>query len=66
MVTAASDGTYVNMTLNGAALAAINAAAGGEFAIGGAVNSPVPEPGTLALLGSAALAGAGFLRRKLS
>jgi hypothetical protein len=66
-VTAASDGTFVNITLDAAALAAINAAAGGEFAIGGAVGmgTTTPEPGTLVLLGTAMLTGAGLIRRKL-
>lgn len=62
-VTAASDGTYVDITLNADALAAINAAAGAQWAVGG--NTVIPEPGTLTLLGTSLLAGAGLLRRKL-
>lgn len=64
-VTAASDGTYVNVTLDAAALAAINAAAGGQLAIGGAVNaSTAPEPGTITLLVSGLGAGLGMLRHR--
>lgn len=62
VVTPADDGTYVTITLNAAALAAINAAAGDRIAFGGSV---VPEPGTLVLTGTVALAGFGFIRRKL-
>ena len=67
VVTAASDGTYIDISLDAAALAAINAHAGdGNFAIGGAVNMvTTPEPGTLSLMGTGLLVGAGLIRRKL-
>jgi len=54
--------------LNASAIAAINAAAGsGErfFSIGGTLTGPVPEPGTVILVGSG-LAGLAFRSRRKS
>ena len=62
-VSAADNGTQVLMTLNASGIAALNAAEGGQFAIGGALTTAnAPEPGTVILLGSA-LAGLLFRRR---
>ena len=63
-VSAADNGTQVLITLNASALAALNAAEGQEFAIGGALESSTatPEPGTVMMLGSA-LAGLLYFRR---
>jgi hypothetical protein len=50
-VNAGDDGTQVTITLDSAALAAINAAEGGNFAVGGAVVlGGVPEPTSMLLL----------------
>jgi PEP-CTERM motif len=55
VVSGADNGTQVHITLNAAALAAINAVirGGGTFAPGGALGdtAPVPEPSSLVLLG---------------
>ena len=53
------------ITLNAAALADINAAAGGFFSIGGTLTpgSTVPEPGTIALAGLALVGFAVKFRR---
>ena len=61
-VSAADNGTQVLITLNANAIAALNAAEGGAFAIGGVLTNSTPEPGTVMLLGSA-LAGLLCLRR---
>jgi hypothetical protein len=64
-VSAADNGTFVNITLNAAALAAINAAAGGQLAIGGSLGiAAVPEPGTFAPIGLGLLGVAAFRRRR--
>lgn len=50
--TLADQNLFRSITLNAAALAAIQASAGGLFALGGALESQaVPEPSTLSLLG---------------
>jgi hypothetical protein len=61
-VSAADNGTWVRVALNGAALDAINGAAGGTIAFGGSLASigpipQVPEPQTIGLL----LGGLGLL-----
>ena len=62
-VTAASDGTQVLINLDAAALAAIQAAEGGDWAVGGAVNATViPEPASFLLVGGGLLAFAGLRR----
>ena len=65
VVTAASDGTQVLITLDAAALASLIAAEGGSWAVGGAVSasSSVPEPTSFGLLG-AGLAGLAVLGRR--
>ena len=50
VVSPLNNGQFVSVTLNAAALTALNQAAGGNFSIGGSVTS-VPEPISLALFG---------------
>ena len=58
-VSAADDGTQVLISLNSSGLAALSAAEGGKFAVGGSLSvSSAPEPGSLVLLASGL---AGFL-----
>jgi hypothetical protein len=58
--------TTMDISLNAAALADINSAAGQFFSIGGSLDSaPVPEPSTYILL-SIALGAVGFARRKMN
>ncbi len=66
VVSAADNGTFVNITLNSDALVAINSAEGGPLAIGGAVElgAPVPEPATLLLFGSGCGLLASLMRRR--
>jgi len=49
-MTNSDEGTIVEITLNSAGLASINASAGGDWAVGGTLNN-IPEPTTLPLLG---------------
>jgi hypothetical protein len=68
VATAADNGQYVRVDLNGNALADINAARGGAIAFGGkadALESAVPEPATFSLFGGALLALGFFARRRL-
>ena len=68
VVTAADQGTQILVTLNAAGLASLNAAAGGDWAVGGSIygaQTPTPEPGTLIMFGSGMLGLAGILRRKI-
>lgn len=67
--TAADGGLDVDVTLNATAIAALNGARNGQFAMGGALTSlggpsEVPEPGTLSLLGLGAIGLALGRRRK--
>jgi hypothetical protein len=63
-VSAADDGTQVLITLDAAAIAAINASIGSQFAIGGAVVI-TPEPAAITLV-SMGIAGLVLLRRRRS
>ena len=68
-VTAADQGTQILVTLDAAGLASLNAAAGGDWAVGGSIygaQTPTPEPGTLIMFGSGMLGLAGILRRKIN
>lgn len=59
--------TYTNVTLNGAALADLNAAAGGDWAMGGDVGAEVvatPEPASMVLLATGLLALGGTVTRR--
>ncbi len=53
----------LEIPLNAAAIADINAAAGGFFSIGGTL-SPIPEPATIALSGLSLLALSWKIRQK--
>ena len=67
VVSAADDGTTIGISLNSAALSAINADAGSTFAVGGAVNAgpvPAPEPASLLLLGFGMTGLMGFRRKR--
>jgi len=67
VVTSADQGTQILVNLNAAGLASLNAAAGGDWAVGGSIyGAQSPEPGTLILLGSGILGLAGVLRRKIN
>ncbi len=57
--------TDIDLALDGAAIAAIQGALGGRFAIGGSVATDVPEPATILVL-LPAVAAAGYLRRQTS
>ena len=64
VVTAGDNGNFVEITLDAAAIDALNHSRG-SWAVGGALDlgEPVPEPTTLVLLASGLLAG-GRLRRR--
>jgi len=65
VVSAADDDITVNIGLNGAALSAINADAGSQFAVGGAVNlTTTPEPSSVLLLGFGITGLIGYLRKR--
>jgi len=67
VMTPDDDGQWVNIQLDAAALNSINAAAGGDWAVGGAVNSAVaPEPSSIVLFATGFLGMAGAIRRKLT
>jgi hypothetical protein len=63
-VSGLDDGTQVLISLDPAAITALNATEGGQFAIGGTLSaaSPIPEPST-ALLLATALAGLALAAR---
>ena len=67
MRTSGNPDRILNFALDPAAIAAINAAEGGYFSIGGAIplSSIVPEPSTLVMMGSGLLGSVGLARRKL-
>ncbi|MEI7714154.1 MAG: hypothetical protein WCI94_22150 [Rhodospirillales bacterium] len=56
--------TDIEIALDSAAIAAIEAALGGRFAIGGSANIDIPEPSSALLLVSVTVAG--YLRRQAS
>jgi hypothetical protein len=63
---AADNGTFVQINLNAAGLASINAASDLNWAVGGdfpSASNPVPEPGTWAMI-AAGLGAASLLRRR--
>jgi PEP-CTERM motif len=64
--TSGNPNDILNFSLDPAAVAAINAAEGGYFSIGGAIplSSIVPEPSTFVLMGSGLLGMVGLARRK--
>ena len=65
VVTPADQGTQILVTLNAAGLASLNAAAGGDWAVGGSIyGAQSPEPGTITMLLSGLGAGFGMLRRR--
>ncbi len=61
VVSAADNNTQVIVNLDPAALASINAAAGGGWAVGGKLDQPVPEPATITLV----ITGLGALTQRL-
>jgi large repetitive protein len=61
-VGSADNGTQVFIALDAAAIAAINADVGGQWAVGGTLSSAVPEPSTWAMM-LLGLAGLGALAR---
>lgn len=64
--TAADNGTFVDVVLNGTAIASINASAGLNWAVGGdnVSGSPIPEPGTWAMMGAGLAAAVAARLRK--
>ena len=65
VVTPGDQGTQILVTLNAAGLASVNAAAGGDWAVGGSIyGAQSPEPGTITMLLSGLGAGVGMLRRR--
>jgi hypothetical protein len=62
-VSDADEGTVVSIALNAAARASLSAAAGSDWAIGGALKLDIPETTTFILLG-AGLVSRGLIRRR--